>query len=234
MQQLCAIILYVVLCILYLVNIWGMKMKNIKNIKSGENAEITAFARKHRLTVREFGRSEAMIGESDSHDILWLMLSGSAYLAGIKENGKRGIVDFFMAGDITGRYMFPVTAKNSYFYIASSGHCKTACIGFDKLLKLRESGDKTAEKLVRTALLQASERACTHTYILQQRTTEDKLTAFFEYMSVRSGSDSFTLPMSYTNLADYLAVDRSAMMRELKRLKDGGVISADKLKISIL
>lgn len=209
-------------------------MKSTKSVKSGENAEITAFARKHRLTVREFGRSEAMIGENDSHDILWLILSGSAYLAGIKENGKRGIVDFFMAGDVTGRYMFPMTVKNSYFYVASSGHCKTACISCERLLQLREKGDKTAEKLMRTALLQAPERSCTHTYILQQRTTEDKLTAFFEYMSVRSGSDSFILPMSYTNLADYLAVDRSAMMRELKRLKDGGVISADKLKITIL
>lgn len=206
-------------------------MKAAKNINTAEIAEITSFARKHRLTEREFGRSEAMIGENDSPDMLWIILSGSAYLAGIKENGKRGIVDFFLAGDITGRYMFPMTAKNSYFYAASSGRCRTACISCEKLMQLREKGDKTAEKLIRAAMLRAPERACTHTYILQQRTTEDKLTAFFEYMSVRSGSDSFELPMSYTNLADYLAVDRSAMMRELKRLRDGGVLMTDKLKI---
>lgn len=209
-------------------------MKGTNIGKSAEIAEITAFARKHRLTEREFGRSEAMIGESDSHDILWIILSGSAYLAGIKENGKRGIVDFYLEGDITGRYMFPVTLKNSYFYAASSGRCKVACISLEKLMQLREKGDKTAEKLVRAAILRAPERVCTHTYILQQRTTEDKLTAFFEYMSMWSGSDSFRLPLSYTNLADYLAVDRSAMMRELKRLKDSGVISADKLNIDIL
>lgn len=234
MQQLYAIILYVVLYILYLVNIWGIKMKVTRNVNTAEIDEITSFARRHKLTVREFGRSEAMIGESDSRHMLWIILSGSAYLAGIKENGKRGIVDFFLAGDITGRYMFPVTAKNSYFYVASSGRCQIACIACEKLLQLREKGDKTAEKLIRAAMLRAPERACTHTYILQQRTTEDKLTALFEYMSVRSGSDSFELPMSYTNLADYLAVDRSAMMRELKRLKDRGVISTDKLKITIL
>ena len=35
------------------------------------------------------------------------------------------------------------------------------------------------------------------------------------------------LPMSYTALAQYLSVDRSAMMREIKNLSDEGVIKRD-------
>ena len=34
----------------------------------------------------------------------------------------------------------------------------------------------------------------------------------------------FTLPFSLTDLADYLNVDRSAMMRELKLLKEDGLV----------
>lgn len=37
-------------------------------------------------------------------------------------------------------------------------------------------------------------------------------------------SKSFKLPMSYTMLAEYLSVDRSAMMRELKNLTEEGII----------
>ena len=37
----------------------------------------------------------------------------------------------------------------------------------------------------------------------------------------------FKLPMSYTALAQYLSVDRSAMMREIKNLSDEGVIKRD-------
>ena len=40
--------------------------------------------------------------------------------------------------------------------------------------------------------------------------------------------------MNYTNLADYLAVDRSAMMRELKKLNSNGIIKSDKQKITLL
>ena len=34
----------------------------------------------------------------------------------------------------------------------------------------------------------------------------------------------FTLPVSYTTLAEYLCVDRSAMMREFKNLSEEGVL----------
>ena len=37
-------------------------------------------------------------------------------------------------------------------------------------------------------------------------------------------SKSFKLPMSYTMMAEYLSVDRSAMMRELKNLTEEGII----------
>ena len=45
---------------------------------------------------------------------------------------------------------------------------------------------------------------------------------------------TFNLKYSYTDLADYLAIDRSAMMRELKNLKDEGFIKDVNKKITIL
>ena len=44
---------------------------------------------------------------------------------------------------------------------------------------------------------------------------------------------TFYIPLSYTDLADYLSVDRSAMMRELKSLKEEGFISRDGNKVTL-
>ena len=43
----------------------------------------------------------------------------------------------------------------------------------------------------------------------------------------------FILPFTYTELADYLSVDRSAMQRELKNLKDEGFISTNGKRITL-
>ena len=45
---------------------------------------------------------------------------------------------------------------------------------------------------------------------------------------------TFTIPYNYTDLADFLSVDRSAMMRELKLLIDEGFVEKNGSKITLL
>lgn len=65
------------------------------------------------------------------------------------------------------------------------------------------------------------------TEIIGNRTTRDKLLCYFRLLIERSGGKVAKLDMSLTALAEYICADRSAMMRELKRLKDDGLISID-------
>lgn len=69
--------------------------------------------------------------------------------------------------------------------------------------------------------------------ILTKKTTRDKLLQFFKLTSIKKGSRTFTIPYSFTELAGYLSVDRSAMTREIKYLKDEGFIKIDKKRITI-
>lgn len=70
--------------------------------------------------------------------------------------------------------------------------------------------------------------------LLTKRTTRDKLLEYFEILSLEKVSKTFQIPMTYTELASYLSVDRSAMTRELKYLKEEGFIKTDGRKITLL
>lgn len=71
--------------------------------------------------------------------------------------------------------------------------------------------------------------------LLSKKTIRDKLISYFKILSEKNFSKTFTLPLSLTDLADYLSVDRSAMMREIKTLKNEGFIKkGDKNKITLL
>ena len=71
--------------------------------------------------------------------------------------------------------------------------------------------------------------------ILSQKTIRDKLLSYFRILSQNRFSRTFTLPFSLTDLADYLSIDRSAMMREIKTLKEDGIIKKlDKNKFTLL
>ncbi len=69
--------------------------------------------------------------------------------------------------------------------------------------------------------------------VLSKRSTRDKLLTYLNLVSKKKGRKSFYLPLTYTELADYLSVDRSAMMREIKNLKDEGFIYSNGKKLTI-
>lgn len=60
--------------------------------------------------------------------------------------------------------------------------------------------------------------------ILSKKTIRDKLLEYFNIESKKFGSRKIYLPFTYTDLADFLSVDRSAMSRELSNLKKEGFI----------
>ena len=61
-----------------------------------------------------------------------------------------------------------------------------------------------------------------------------RLVAYLHSLAAEKNAGKFKLPMSYTALAQYLSVDRSAMMREIKNLSDEGVIRRNGRNVELL
>lgn len=57
---------------------------------------------------------------------------------------------------------------------------------------------------------------------------------YFNVISSKNMGRTFQIPFSLTDLADYLSIDRSAMMRELKLLKEDGFIEKNGNSIRLL
>lgn len=60
--------------------------------------------------------------------------------------------------------------------------------------------------------------------ILSHRTIREKLLCYFRLQTAKTGKNFFQLPFSFLALANYLCIDRSAMMRELKRMKEDNTV----------
>lgn len=69
--------------------------------------------------------------------------------------------------------------------------------------------------------------------ILTKKTIRNKLLTYFRQLSKEQGTKSITLPFSLSHLARFISVDRSAMIRELKYLKEEGIIEQKTKKIRL-
>ena len=71
-------------------------------------------------------------------------------------------------------------------------------------------------------------------YVLSRNSTRKKIMAYLNSIAAEKQTKTVTLPMSYTTLAEYLSVDRSAMMRELKKLRQEGIVANEGRQFTLL
>ena len=64
--------------------------------------------------------------------------------------------------------------------------------------------------------------------VVSKRTTREKLLTYLSLQAQLQGTRYFEVPLGRVELAEYLFVDRSAMTRELAKMKEDGLIDYDK------
>ena len=70
--------------------------------------------------------------------------------------------------------------------------------------------------------------------ILSKKSIRNKLLTFFDLEYKKRGSKYIYLPYNFKDLAEYLAIDRAAMSRELGYLRDEGFIETKSKRITLL
>jgi CRP-like cAMP-binding protein len=69
---------------------------------------------------------------------------------------------------------------------------------------------------------------------MAKRSTREKLISYLSEEAKRHNSGTFVIPFNRQQLADYLAVDRSAMSNELGKMRDDGLLMFDKNQFTLL
>jgi len=69
---------------------------------------------------------------------------------------------------------------------------------------------------------------------LSQRTTREKVLSFLSAQAAQAESPYFEIPFSRQEMADYLSVDRSALSKELSKMKTEKIIDYDKNSFRLL
>lgn len=70
--------------------------------------------------------------------------------------------------------------------------------------------------------------------VLCGRSIRDKLKCYFEILAAKKGQKCFTFSITMGELANLLSVDRSAMSREIKKMKEENILKIEKHTVTIL
>lgn len=195
--------------------------------------EFNVVSEKIKLRFEIFSRDEIIwvYGNGKGDGKLCYLADGIAEITRTDESGAVALVEKLSADSL-----FGFDFENKFFerdYVAVVA--KTKCtVGFCEITK--EMVNTLPPVVMYNVLQMQSKRVSEYakrTSVLLGRTIRDKLMLYFNFCAEESGKNSFDLKMTLTGLADYIFADRSAMMREIKKLREEGVITINRKTVVI-
>lgn len=132
---------------------------------------------------------------------------------------------------------FLLPEESLHYYVCAKASVRVLFIDYEHVIKRCENACHHHSQMVSNLLQMTALRSRQQTdriYMLSRSSTRKKLIAYLHSLAAEKNAGKFKLPMSYTALAQYLSVDRSAMMREIKNLSDEGVIQRNGRNVELL
>ena len=206
----------------------GMFMDKLSIFMNMSNDEINDFLKSLGARKISFKKDRIIFANLASNDLIGIMLEGIANIIKYDYDGNRSILDTLEYDNVFGK---PFSYNDSDISIVAASDCEILFLDYSLLI----SNDKY-QKVIKNINSILTERINTlyeKVEVLSKRTIKDKLLCYFNMLSKKRNRKTFNLPITYIELADLLSVDRSAMMREIKKLKDNKIISVDGKKVTI-
>lgn len=170
-----------------------------------------------------FYRKNFPVLSTNRTNIIGIVLEGYLQIIKTDYDGKQVIIEELTEGHLFGTTLSNL--NNTEVSIVAKEDSKILVIEYSMIFNsnnVKPYISKFLKNLLDITTDIINERN-NHIQILTKRSIRDKLLEYFN-LNKTPGSKILYLPSTITDLANYLAIDRSAMSRELKNLRDDGFI----------
>lgn len=186
---------------------------------------------------RRYRRGEIVLRRGDRAERLGLVLSGAVHV--VKEDfwGNRTIVGLAEPGDVFAESYACLGSEPLEVTVLAVSDTEVLFLEAARAVAGCGRGCDAHSQLSRNllALLAGRNLALTRKMgHMARRTTREKVLSFLSAQAMRSGGSEFDIPLDRQQLADYLAVDRSALSAVLGKLRDEGILSFQKNHFRLL
>ena len=189
-----------------------------------------------KIQIKHFAKDEVITNYIQNRNQFCLLMDGTADLVRYDLDGNKTIIEHFIKGNAFGEIFYTINTNNELFVEAKKS-CDVLFFKYDDIRNKCKNNCKfhaivsaNLPELILSKVIDLNTRI----ELLTKRSIREKLLGYFNTLSTKTFSKTIYLDSSLTNLADYLSVDRSAMMRELKTLKEEGFIKKTGNKITLL
>ncbi len=201
-------------------------MKELSIFKNMSEDEITNYLKNIGARKLHFNKDELIFNNLYDNDLTGIIIYGSANVIKYDLDGNRIIIDNLECNSIFGK---PFLYHDKDISIVSSSESLIMFVDYNLLIN-NPIIINNIISIMSHEISKINERI----ELLSKKTIREKLLSYFNMISKSKNRKTFNIPITYIELADFLSIDRSAMMRELKKMKSEKIIMVNEKKITLL
>lgn len=185
--------------------------------------------------IYNFNKGDELITLINLKNMIGIILDGATKLILNSYTGEEILIEEYKKDSIFGTNISDINNVDTKMYAVTN--TKVAIFDYNVLisdtLNQKEWYNKFIKNLFQILIIRSNE-INKRLRILTKKSIRDRLIEYFNIEYEKKHSNVLKLEMSLKDLADYLSVNRSAMFREIKYLKEDNIININNKKVTIL
>ncbi|MDO5020774.1 MAG: Crp/Fnr family transcriptional regulator [Lachnospiraceae bacterium] len=184
----------------------------------------------HFLRTASYEKNTLIFQTGDIVHEIGMVLSGSVNIESIDLWGNKSILSHVPEGHAFAE-TYALCHEPMMVDAITSEDSEIAFVNTDILLNEQHLGKTWYSKIMHNLLLIFAQKnlvLSNRIFCTSAKTIRERLFTYFSNLSVKNGSKTFQVPFDRQQMADYLNLDRSALSKELGKMRKEGLIDFHK------
>ena len=184
-----------------------------------------------------YKRNDFIALSQEEINYVGIVLSGTIHMIHEDTWNDTSILAVIRKGELFGETFACGTDLTSCVSFMAAENTKAMILPFHKVLHSCSQACPFHQQLIEnmvTMLADKNAQLMKKLQVTSKKTLRKKILTFLSFQSQRSKNSNFSLSLNRTELADYVCANRTALARELARMKKDGLIDFDHNTFTLL
>lgn len=200
-------------------------------------SDIEAVLKCLEVQVKSYRKEETIFFKGETISSFGIVLSGAVQVLNYDENGNRVIIVDLLPAQIFAESLSSINIEKIPITVVASENSEILFLSIKRILHNCSAACVFHTQLMENLLyVLAQKNIALHARValLSQRSIRERLIYYLSEEARKAGGSHCVISFTREELADFLCVDRSAMSRELSRMRKEGVVEFHKREFHLL
>ena len=187
------------------------------------------------IAKKSVKKGKLVIKQGAAPKEIFIILNGSAIVVSTDAWGNDHVLSLLSEGDIAGSSYALFTDEVAPASVEATTNVDVISINADVLMKPSKASWQTKLLIAMLgAVATDSNKLLTTNILTSSKSARERIMIYLTISSEQAGDSEFLIPFDRQEMADYLDLERTALSKELGRMKDEGLIDYRKNYFKII